>query len=86
MRNSPGISIIERMGRSQSLWALFSVSRREERMWFELHKKDLFCVVVVIVTFIVVENYCLYSLYLLINIIYLLKMTFAIILCCCDFF
>ena len=33
---SPGIVIRERMGRSQSLWALSSSSRKEERAWVEL--------------------------------------------------
>ena len=83
--NSPVIAIIERMGRSQSLLALFSVSRHEERMWFELSKHDFFVIVFAIVAFIVVWSCCLYSFCLLIKLIYSLKMTFDILSCCCGF-
>ena len=82
---SLGIAIIERMGRSQSVWALFSASWREERTWVEFSKHRFFVFfVVVIVTFIVVEKRCSYSLHFLIIIIYILNMTFTHILCCCD--
>ena len=83
--SSPGIAIIERIGKLQSLYALFYVSRSEERMWVELSKRNFFVVVFVIAAFIVVRKCGLYSLCFLIKIIYLLKRTFALILCCCDF-
>ena len=56
---SPGIAIIERMGRSKSVWALFSVSRIEERTWVEFYKHNFVVVVVIIVAFIVVGKRCL---------------------------
>ena len=62
------------------------MSRCEERTWVELSKHDYFVVVVVvIVSFIVVGKSCIYSFCFLNRLIFLLKMTFALLLYCCDF-